>query len=416
MKMLLLGFASRLHGELYYKSMFQEVTDILSVFKDLEIYKDIITEPVTIDVNNYELIIAYLLTGGTSKLAYKVLMSTDRKPVLIIAHSKHNSLASALSLRTKLLDAGVKVKLIYFLDKNDLLMKFTRFYKGVVAGYSLKYLRIIEINDYPETSDEGKRFADRFGAEIIHVNYDELWRIAGEATINDIRELENLVHQYIDLSGTNKQYLDKVLRIYYALRKLLSIHGANAIVIDCFPLVLKYNITPCLAVAMMNAEGIPTACENDYYSLVSLFISLALTGYPGWISNPSGITSDGYLRFAHCTIAPVLGRNCFLTTHFETGNPYAVVCRFRADKVLFIRVDKGFDGLTIYRGKVVRSGLLEPGYCRTQLIIDTGTLKPEEFVEKATGNHHVFIPWSKRLIESLKHMAWWMNWRIEIRN
>ncbi|GAB6148810.1 fucose isomerase [Stetteria hydrogenophila] len=416
MRMLLVGFASRLHGESYYKALFRGTVEALSGFKGLEVHPSIVTEPSAIDAGGYDLVLAYLLTGGTSKLAYRVLTSAARRPVVILAHSKHNSLASALSLRSRLAEAGVKVKLLYFRDRDDLLEKFTLLYKGVAAGYGLQHLRIVEVNDQPDVSAEGKLFADKFGAEIIHVGYEELWRVAEEAGAGELRELRDAVGRYIDLSGVEEEHLDKVLRVYYALRRLTSTHKANAVVIDCFPLILKYKVTPCLAVAMLNAEGVPTACENDYYSLIPLHASLALTGHPGWVANPSGVTSDGRLRFAHCTIAPSLGRNCFLMPHFESGRGYAVACEYKAGAVLFVRVDRDINGLTVYRGTVVRSGMLEPGYCRTQLVVDTGALKPEEFIENATGNHHVFIPWSEGLTEALKHMAWWLGWRVDFRN
>ncbi len=223
-------------------------------------------------------------------------------------------------------------------------------------------------------------------------------------------------NRYIDLIGVDKDILYDAVRVYYALRKLVIDKGFNAISFECFPFIVKYRLTPCLAVAMMNNDGIPTACENDFYSLAILAVSFALTGKPGWIANPSGFTSEGYVRLAHCTIAPLLGGDCYLVPHFETGNPYAVTCRLSHDKVVLLRLSLDYRRINAYKAKVVESGLLEPGYCRTQAILDLGPMNGIRFLETAAGNHHVVIPWNPGLIESLKTMAWWLGWDLKIYN
>jgi L-fucose isomerase-like protein len=414
LRIILLGFASELHGVEYFEELFNEITNTIASYPGIVVDK-IYTEYERIDLENYDLVLAALLTGGTSSLSYRMLHGIN-KPIVLLAHNKHNSLASALSARMRFQSGHDKVLLLHFKDKNDLLMKFSAMYRGFIAAYNLRRIRILEINDLDRISDSGSLFKSRIGGEIIHVKYDELWRVLERMPRDELVNIRKYVSEYIDLSGINDEYLEKILSIYYALRKMVEEYGVNAVVIDCFPFVIKYHVTPCLAVAMLNNDGIPTACENDYYSLIPLYISLALTGNPGWIANPSGVTSDGYLRFAHCTIAPGLGKDCFLTPHFETGYPYGVVCRFKNEKLLFMRFTSNYSKLVVYRGKRVRSGLLEPGYCRTQLVIDTGPYSPERFIEEAIGNHHVFMPWSNQLVESLKYMAWWMGWELEMKN
>ena len=166
---------------------------------------------------------------------------------------------------------------------------------------------------------------------------------------------------------------------------------------------------------MMNADGVPTACEDDFHSLLMLYLSQMFTGKPGWIGNPSGI-SDSYLRFAHCTIAPVLGRECRLMSHFETGYPYAVTCVLSGKKYIFGRISLDYNYLEIYKGKIIASGPLESDYCRTQVLIDITPLEIKDFINKAIGNHHVFMLWRDELIGLLEAFVWWMNWKIKIRN
>ncbi len=418
MKALLIGLASSLHGKEYYEPIYESVAGVFRVFEGIEVAEKPVTNINELEINdlkNYDYLVLLHLTGGTSGLATRIGVSHGG-PVILLAHTRHNSLASALSARAKLVDKDIKTSLIYFDNINDLLLEFTQLYQGIKAAIDLKNIRILEINEDGAVSDKAKLFMGKIGGEVIAVSHEELLKIGKEASREELRELEKHVRLYIDLSGTERYKLEEVLRIYYAMRKLVSEKGAEAISIDCFQLVVKHRITPCFAVAMMNTDGIPTACEDDFHSLVMLYLSLALTGEPGWIANPSGITPNGYLRFAHCTIAPSIGTKCGLTTHFESGYPYAVFCRFRQKKLLFGRLSLGYDKIKVYRGKVIESGLLEPGFCRTQLIVDTGPLRPEEFIEKAIGNHHVFMPWREDLEKMIEAFAWWMGWRLEREN
>ncbi len=420
MKIYVVPLASSLHGEKYVRLMMGSYRSVLLGFEGLVFHGEPVDEPFRDVPLDTDLLVLIHLTGGTSSLAYRTAIALSDKgllvPILLLAHSKHNSLASALSARIKLLKSGFKTYLIYSDDKNDLMRRFTAFYQGVRAGYELGRMKILDINADGRLSLKAKLFIEKTGSRVDPISFEELAGIGEEASRSEVEALIDHVSDYMDLSSVRSGELEKIMRIYYAMRKLVADKGYTGIVIDCFPLIVKYHVTPCIPVALMNSDGIPTACEGDYHSLIMMYLSLALTGRPGWISNPSGITRDGYLRFAHCTIAPTLGRDCWATTHFETGHHYAVACRYRYRRVLFGRVNESMDSMIIYRGVVRDSGLLEPGYCRTQLIIDTGPLRGEEFIEEAWGNHHVFMPWREDLPEMLKAYGWWMGWSLTIRN
>jgi len=414
LRMIVMGFASSIHEKNYYEKLYSEVMSVMSSFKYVDVINEIYTGVPSISLDKYDLIIAVHLTGGTSGLVYKTVTPYN-KPVLLIANDKHNSLASALSVRARLLDKGYRVKLIYYNDKNELLEKFTYFYRAIMAADLLRNMRVLEVSNGDKPSNDVIFFEKFIGFNVIHVNYDELMNVSKSMSETDYLELVKHISDYIDLSGIDSSYLKELISLYYGLRKLVVENRANAVSIDCFPLVIRYHVTPCLAVAMLNNDGIPTACENDYYSLLILSLSLSLTGYPGWIANPSGARRD-YLRFAHCTIAPLIGHNCYLMPHFETGYPYAVVCNMRHKRGVFARLNKKLEKLVVIKAKIIESGHLEPGYCRTQSIVDMGPYSADLFVEEAVGNHHVFIPWVKGLDKMLKYVAWWMNWLVEEKN
>ena len=318
MKALVLSLASRLHSKEYYSQLYESFKRFFRSIEGTTIIEEPQYDVPEIPRDNYDLVFMVILTGGTSRLAERVAKKLNI-PVVLIAHNKHNSLASALSARERIRKLGIKVLLVLANDEYTLATKLTPIIKGIRTAIALSKLRVLEINREGVPSPRAKYFMDVTGTKVEAISYREVLEKAEKASEEELENLREAVGLNVDTSGVDPVYLDKTLRIYYALRSIVLEKGYNAVSIDCFPFIVEYGVTPCLAVALLNNDGIPTACEDDYYSLIMLFISLSFTGRPGWIANPSGATDEGYLRFAHCTIAPGLGKNCYLVPHFETG-------------------------------------------------------------------------------------------------
>ncbi|MFA4647841.1 hypothetical protein P8X24_11460 [Pyrococcus kukulkanii] len=383
-----LFLASELHGESYYRKVMESFREVFP--KDLVSFKDV--NEVS-GVDGADIVLLFLLTGGTSKKAKEVIKAG--KPTILITHGKHNSLPSGLSAKAWAEANGYNVYL-YHAESPEELIGLIR---GLKAYKRLKGLRILEITSDGKVSENAKAFSGVFGSKVYAISYERIKEVGWSASESEIKDLLAKVRVLINAEG---EKVRDVVRIYYALKKLKDEYKANAIVIDCFPFVVKYKVTPCLAVAMMNAEGIPTACEDDFHSLLMLTISYELTDSPGWIANPSGFTKNGELKLAHCTIAPTLGRNCGIVSHFESGCPYAVTCEIKYDRLIIGRVSLDYSKLSYFVARKVRSGLLEEGLCRTQLVVDIG----REFLEKALGNHHVVMPYTPEALEGLKLVDW----------
>ncbi len=412
-KVLVLPLASRLHGVEYYGRLYRELVDALNSYNGVEVHDIVTDEPPAIDYSGYDTIAIVHLTGGTSRFA-KEIASTSNKPVVLIGHSRHNSIASLLSARAWLWSRGYSVKSLYVDRISDLGEAFKPVYKGLYTRYRLSNMKVLEVNESGETSGSAKLFSSRIGCSVETVSYEVIREYGWSVEESVVDELYKRFSRSIDFSGVDRDSLYNVLRVYAGLKKIVEEKGVDAVSIDCFPFVVKYRVTPCLAVAMLNNEGIPCACENDFYSLLIQFIGYGLTGYPGWIANPSGLTSEGYLRLAHCTVAPMCCLNPYLVPHFETGYPYAVACRLLWREVAILRISLDYREVHLYHGVNKASGLLDPGFCRTQLVVELTGCSGREFIENAIGNHHVVLPYSGLFIESLETLCWRMGWRLVV--
>lgn len=183
--------------------------------------------------------------------------------------------------------------------------------------------------------------------------------------------------------------LRDVGRIYAAMRGLYGKYDALAI--NCFPYLVKHRVTPCLALARLNEEGLIAACEADLRALFSMVVARELTGYSGWIANTNHI-EDSKVTMAHCTIALNMVRDARVVTHFESGFNYGLTGSLLFNDVTGgVSVSSDFRRMGIFSARVVETGLLSDRMCRTQAILDLGT-DSSVILRLAPYNHHVIIP------------------------
>lgn len=397
--------ASKIHGENYVRALSKRVSSCLNSYTDIDVFNLVNEEIAGVNYSGYEYAILIHLTGGTSKIAKEIIDSLNR-PAMLIAHGKHNSLPSALSVRGWARELSKRVALIYAPSLNSLCRVLNSAYRGLKAVGYLKSLNVLEVNKDGSISNGAKSFTKFFGAKVKAISYRELLKALIDISEEEVSKVVEELGKAIDLPRGVSAELKNSIRVYIALKEAVLSSGANALSIDCFPMIIEYGITPCIAVALLNDLGIPAACENDFNSLPLLSLSPLITGMPGWIANISEVLSSGYIRLSHCTIALKLGFSCLLMKHFETGRPLSISCSLLHRKVLMARFSDNYRALNVYRAIVSSSGLLSSDQCRTQALVRLPSINLSEFMDKASGNHHVVIPWVKGVDESIKTFSW----------
>ena len=209
-----------------------------------------------------------------------------------------------------------------------------------------------------------------------------------EGEILDGGYIENKYTQQLLEKGYNLEETKKALNVYGALKRLIKKYDLNAVTVRCFDLLKAVHTTGCLALAILNAEGIPAACEGDQKSLISMVILNALTGGSGFMANPSCMDSEKKeIIFAHCTLPIDMPDDYNLTTHFESGVGVAVAGNLESQEMTIFKCDE-----TMKRYYAGRATLLETMHrkdlCRTQmkLYLEDGT---EYFAKYPISNHHI---------------------------
>ena len=93
--------------------------------------------------------------------------------------------------------------------------------------------------------------------------------------------------------------------MYAAIRQVMKDRGADGITINCLGGFYEGHLKayPCLGFTELNDAGLVGGCEGDIKSALTMMVVGALTGRPGYISDPVIDTSRNQIVYVHC-VAP----------------------------------------------------------------------------------------------------------------
>ena len=146
--------------------------------------------------------------------------------------------------------------------------------------------------------------------------------------------------------------------------------------------------TSCLALALLNDEGIVAGCEGDMQTLMSMFLAKRICGETAFMANPSQLT-DKSSMLAHCTIPLSMCDETIVRSHFESGIGVAVQGLLPlTDYTLFKWGGSQLDRYFVAEAQAVETPYSDH-FCRTQITLDVN-LKPY-LLQHSIGNHHIII-------------------------
>ncbi|MCR5841311.1 MAG: hypothetical protein K6G86_04455 [Bacteroidales bacterium] len=179
------------------------------------------------------------------------------------------------------------------------------------------------------------------------------------------------------------------LGIYAALRRLVDRYHLDGLTLRCFDLLTALHNTGCLALAILNAEGVTATCEGDIPAMLSMAVARALTGRASFQVNLSRIEGDRLL-FAHCTVPLSLVRDYCYDTHFESGIGVAIHGELPEGPVTLFKLSP--DCRRMYRREArLVANTYGDALCRTQVVVEAPGAAAY-FLRTPIGNHHILVP------------------------
>ena len=345
---------------------------------------------------SHDLDIIYVCTGGTEGIFKQLmpqLLKLSDKPFCLMASANNNSLAASLEILSYLRQNGHKGEILH--GRPESIKARIEILAHVNKGRNTLADTRLGIIGKPSdwlisSTYDAHAIKDKFGIEIKDFDLKEVEKLSKEAKICADKTL-NLKEK-----TSCKAVADSIsgaLAIYEALKAIVSANRLSGITIRCFDLLGSLHNTGCLALAMLNAEGIVAGCEGDVPALLSMTIANALAGVSGFQANPAQIDAEkGQILFAHCTIPFNMVARYELDTHFESGIGVGIRGYAPEGPVTVFKVSGDLQRHFVCEGTLVESQD-KPNLCRTQQIIRLDN--PEDaryFLTDPIGNHHIIIP------------------------
>ena len=328
-------------------------------------------------------------TGGTEKIAWTISKTID-VPMLLWASPSNNSLASSLELFAALKD--FPIKLLYsplspssikeirsFSIISETIMEMKKSRIGVVGG----------VSDWILTSS-GEELK-RFGPELVVIDTLDL---LDEMKMVDELEAKTVFRQLKDGFGrieVSEKEMIEAVRVYLAMRKLVSKRNLSAITIRCFDL-LKNDCTACIGMGLCNDDLIPAGCEGDLQAILTMVVVSSLASEPCWMANVARIDKNR-ITLAHCTISTRMISDlagATLVHHMESGKGVAIRGPMKEGEVTLARIGRNLDKMSLAKGRIVKTDMRDPDLCRTQVEIELEG-NAQDYLTNALGNHQIIV-------------------------
>lgn len=449
--------SSSLHNitELSQKRM--EVIEALKALGDVSIFKNSSPASCGIESATEEIVnVAYILTGGTESLFIKLFGENCSRlgNITIISDAYHNSLAASQEICTWLYNNGVQHRHIHIpLHSPDATLNRL---PTLLCAESPAPQRTECHSEVAATSAEaataetaGTKAASAKAAGTEAATADALVKALGGCTIGLIGEaspwliasgidkealsercgvsfreisIGTLADKYLGyrelwkdhtLSAGARAELDEVICrfscslegdrttedlsdaaiMYLALASICKEEHLDAVTVKCFDLLSSCKTTACLALALLNDNGIIAGCEGDIPSICTMLAIYKALGRPSFMANPASIDSGNLsIDFAHCTIPTVMVESCTLPSHFESGIGIGINGEVPLGNYTLCKLSgKTLERSLICNGRLVKGEYLS-NRCRTQVrFIFESKAEFDAFSKARVGNHIILF-------------------------
>lgn len=212
-----------------------------------------------------------------------------------------------------------------------------------------------------------KAARDVLGLTLVPVEFEEIAAAYEGADRTKAKEFaDRWITTAKEVVEPNRDDIERSGAMYVAMKELMKKHGAMGISINCLGGFYGGHMKAysCLGFSQLNNDGLVGGCEADQKSALTMATMGALTGRPGYISDPVIDTSKNQIIYAHC-VAPTrpFGRK-------GASNPFRIRTHSEDRK-----------------GASIQS-LLPPGYLTTTLEIDPMKRQVVLHQAKSVGNNY----------------------------
>ena len=336
----------------------------------------------------------FIATGGVERMVIQHFESLPR-PAILLADGMQNSLAAALEISTWLRGRGIKSEILHG-ELSETIKRIFVLHSDFQAQLQLKGMRIGVIGtpaSWLIASNADYLLAKRrWGIEYVDIPLERVCERYNHTTDDEVGDAcAQLAARALACRDATPEDMLKAMHLYHALKAVIREENLSAITLSCFRLVEMTGTTGCLALALLNDEGIVAGCEGDLQSVFTMLVVKALTGKPCFMANPSMINArTNEIVLSHCTVGLRQTEQFIIRNHFETESSIGIQGILPTGDVTLVKC--GGESLDEY---YLSTGTLTENtnyinMCRTQVRVRLNT-PAKYFLQNPLGNHHILL-------------------------
>ncbi len=232
----------------------------------------------------------------------------------------------------------------------------------------------------------------RWGIEYTDISLERVYEYYNQVTDDEVGEAcAAFAGKALACREATPEDLIKAMRLYRAIKRIVEEEKLSALTLSCFKLIEQTGTTGCLALSLLNDDGIIAGCEGDLQSIFTQLAVKVLTSKASFMANPSMINArTNEIVLAHCTVGIAQTEQYIIRNHFETEMGIGIQGILPTGHVTLVKC--GGECLDEY---YLSTGTLTENtnyinMCRTQVRIKMDT-PAEYFLKNPLGNHHILI-------------------------
>ncbi len=393
MKIALVSIVSEIHDQEKIDKTLSEKYEVLN--SNFEIEEISVDEVPFTDFSEYDLTINFIKSGGSENIFSEIVNYIPR-PVYLLATELHNSLPASLEILSYLNSEGIDAKILHG-EMEELVMEIEELTEYKVVRDSIAEARLGVIGKPSDwligSNVDYEHAAHHWGTEFVDIELEEVYQALEEVDSAKAKRIAaDFLENAAEIVESNEADLVEASKIYLALKEVITKNDLDALTIRCFDIVMELNTTGCLALALLNNEGLVSGCEGDVQAAFTMFLAHQLTGVMPFMANPAAIDKkNDEILFAHCTVATDISKEYIIRSHFETGIGVGIQGILEEGPVTVFKIGgAGLEQYFVAEGEIIEN-LDSPNACRTQIKVSLPQ-SSDYFLNDAIGNHHLIIP------------------------
>jgi len=169
--------------------------------------------------------------------------------------------------------------------------------------------------------------------------------------------------------------MEEATKLYVAMKDILEERAGDAVTIVCSPWIRGSDMpVPCVALTLLQEEGIPAACQGDIDALLTMILFKRASGLASFMGG--AIKANGHLGVRHCVLSRrMLGTMTPQQPHYisdyhgRKNSPTIHTAIPKGTPVTVARLTRNLENLILTTGRVVGDQDLK-GRCRNTVVVE----------------------------------------------